>query len=381
MIRPSAAPALAVLLAAASVACRPHEEAAPPAGGPPTEAAVRGWKLAGGPAAEAGRELFFDTALSNPPGQSCASCHRPEHGFAEPLARSRGADPAHVGTRNAPTLLYAASVPAPFDNPASPLVEVDDAGQIGGLFVDGRAQAFEDQVRVPLFNPLEMNLAGPAELAAKLQAGPHAARLRPLLPAGRSDDEAWTSAAAAALAAFLRDPRFAPFDSRVDRFIAGERGALTPQEESGFNLFQSSRTRCATCHAFDGTAGARDPFTDHSYVNLGLPQPKGLERDPGQGRITGKSSDLGRFRVPTLRNAGVTGPWMHDGSLEKLADVVSFYNTRDTDPKRWHGTAYPETVHHRDVGDLGMTREEEAALVAFLEALTDRAWEKPGDPR
>jgi cytochrome c peroxidase len=325
------------------------------------------------PQAELGRDIFFDRRLSHPGGQSCATCHQPEHAFAEPLATSRGAIPARVGTRNAPTLMYASLVPVPGLNPASPLVEIEDAGQIGGLFVDGRATAFEDQVLGPFFNPLEMNLAGPAELAPLLRAAPYAERLKSGLK--NDSDEAWVKAAASALASFLRDPLFTPYNSRVDAFIAGERQALSPQEEHGFNLFQSSKSKCSVCHSFAGTEDAHPAFTDHSYVNIGLPQPKGQAPDPGNGQVTGQKTDLGRFRVPTLRNIALTGPWMHDGSFAKLEDVISFYNTRDVDRQRWGDTAYPATLSHKELGNLLLSADEEAALVAFLKALTDKPFE------
>ncbi|MEN9359297.1 MAG: hypothetical protein RL095_832 [Verrucomicrobiota bacterium] len=322
--------------------------------------------------AELGREIFFDRRLSRPGGQSCASCHQPENAFAEPLATSRGAIPERVGTRNAPSLMYASLVPSPGFNPAGPLVDNEDAGQIGGLFLDGRARAFEDQVRGPFFNPLEMNLSGPAELASLLRAAPYADKFQ--LPNG--NDEAWVDAAARALAAFLREPLFTPYNSRVDAFIAGERQALSPQEELGFNLFQSSKSKCSVCHSFAGTEEPRPAFTDHSYVNLGIPQLPGRDADPGNGKITGKATDLGRFRVPTLRNVALTGPWMHDGSFAKLEDVISFYNSRDIDRKRWGDSAYPETISQKELGNLQLTPEEEAALVAFLKALTDRQFER-----
>lgn len=326
------------------------------------------------PQSELGRDIFFDRRLSHPGGQSCASCHQPEHAFAEPLATSRGAIPERVGTRNAPTLMYTSQVPVPGINPASPLVETEDAGQIGGLFVDGRATAFEDQVLGPFFNPLEMNLAGSAELAPLLRAAPYADKLKNGLK--DNSDEAWVKAAASALASFLREPLFTPYNSRVDAFIVGDRQALSKEEEHGFNLFQSSRGKCTICHSFAGTEEAHPAFTDHSYVNIGLPQPKGQAPDPGNGKVTGQKTDLGRFRVPTLRNIALTGPWMHDGSFAKLEDVISFYNTRDVDRKRWGDTAYPDTLSHKELGNLLLSADEEAALVAFLKALTDRQFEK-----
>ena len=123
----------------------------------------------------------------------------------------------------------------------------------------------------------------------------------------------------------------------------------------------------------------RQLLSDYGYDNLGVPS-RG-EKDPGLGLRKG-SELLGQFRAPTLRNIALTAPYMHNGSLATLREVVVFYNKRDIEPKRWGRTDYPKTVNHEDMGNLGLTDHEVNALIALMSAFTDRSLKnmKPGQP-
>jgi len=337
-----------------------------------------------------GRQLFFDPLLSNPPGQSCASCHDPATAFSDPLHRAISPGAAHgaLGNRNAPTLLYAKHIP-PFgmdeDDDALPPAPVDDAyaqevreealplQKTGGLFVDGRANSLEAQVAGPLFNPLEMNNPDKAAIADRLRAAPYAHRFADLVDAQAltTPDSAlhWASFA---LATFEQSAAFAPFASRYDAFLAGKE-KFTAQESEGLDVFENpKRGNCASCHPNRPQPYDVCPplFTDHSYHNLGLPPLPGTLPDAGLFAITGDPKDKGQFRTPTLRNIDKTAPYFHNGRSKTLREVVDFYADRPTG--KFGPAAFPETMETRRTGNLKLTEAEREALVAFLKTLDDR---------
>ena len=209
---------------------------------------------------------FFDPSLSNPAGQSCASCHDPATAFSDPLHRaiSPGAVRGVFGTRNAPTLLYAQFVPPlgqDADDDALPPAPEGDAyaqevreenlplQKTGGLFADGRADSLEAQVAGPLFNPLEMNVANQADFAAHLRLAPYANTFADLVgPEALATPKSALHWASFALAAFERSASFAPFASRYDAFLAGNE-KFTAQELEGLDVFENpKRGNCASCH-------------------------------------------------------------------------------------------------------------------------------------
>jgi cytochrome c peroxidase len=252
---------------------------------------------------------------------------------------------------------------------------------VGGLFLDGRAQMLEEQAAGPLLNPLEMNNASKAEVVAKVRAAPYAPRLLQAFgPRALDDVEGAFETITRALAAFERTPRFAPFSSRYDAFLAG-RGRLSPKEARGLALFNDPKKgNCAACHPSTPSEDGTPPlFTDFTYDNLGVPRnPRGGisaqgagAADLGLGGVLGVPAENGKFRVPTLRNVALTAPYMHNGVFESLEEVVRYYSTRDTQP--WPAAEYPETVNREELGSLGLTEEEQGAIVAFLRTLTDGA--------
>lgn len=323
--------------------------------------AVAGGKL---PLAVLGEKIFFDTTLSSPAGQSCVSCHSPQAAFADPRRVSSGVVEGRVGRRNAPSLMYAALIP-----PQRLEDTYDENGELeyiveGGLFLDGRAHDLLEQVRHPFFDKSEMNLADKAELAGKLRSRDYGGEFKNL------DDESASERAFEALVAFLREPVFRPFNARIDDYWAGDEGALSLSEKRGLNVFET-KGGCATCHLTGAGSWPEPLLTDAGFDNLGAPAIGRI--DPGLGAVTGKKGELGQFKVPSLRNVALTAPYLHNGSIATLQEVMEFYNKRDLEPERWGVTNYPETVNHEDMGNLGLSDQEVADLVALMDAFTDRS--------
>jgi cytochrome c peroxidase len=259
--------------------------------------------------AELGHALFFDPALSGDGQMSCATCHRPEHGGAEPRATSIGADGAPL-RRNAPSVWSA------------PLARVQ--------FWDGRADSLEAQAVIPLLADDEMNGDEGAiltHLDAQYAEAFAAAGLGPSL-----------DGLAAAIAAYERR-LVAP--GRVDAFLQGDRDRLTAEERAGLSLF---RSRCAFCHGGDGVGGDQ-------LRTLGeeRPWPPDRRADLGLAELTGDPADEMVFRVPSLRHAASTPPYFHDGSVETLEEAIDLMG--------WHQQAER------------FTDGEVAQLAAFLRAL------------
>lgn len=282
-----------------------------PADNPLTEARVKLGKL-----------LFFDARLSLGQGISCASCHLPARAFSDTVGLSLGAGGA-LGTRNAQPLLNLAWHTA--------------------FFRDGGVPSLEQQVLAPVHDEREMN-SDLVQAAAQLRdVEPYAA-----LSArgfGRPLDGYVVTRAIAAYERTLVSGW-----SRYDAAVNGDVDALTAQEQRGMALFGSPAVGCSGCHGgFD--------LTDRTFRNVGY----GADNDEGRERITLDPADRGSFKVPTLRNVALTAPYMHDGSLATLGEVVDFFNSG--------GNADP----NKDplMQPLGLSAEDRSDLVAFLRALTD----------
>ncbi len=348
-----------------------------------------------------GEALFFDPALSEPPGTSCASCHDPKRAFSADngsgLGVPRGSLPGSVGFRKAPALAYARFVPE--------FRWVQQDGQTrprGGLFWDGRVNTLAQQARLPLFNATEMNLSGPAELATRLRHAPYAALIEQAGGRNVLDDPARTlELVGNAIEAFERTPRFAPFSSKFDRVLEGK-ASFTEQEQSGLGLFQiRQKGNCAECHTMDEhSKNPRDSlFTDFGYHSIGAPRNAALPvnrsaefHDLGlcgpqrQLAVADSQRWCGAFRTPTLRNVALTAPYGHNGVFRTLRDAVAFYATRDTDPRHWYpdgqkfndlppqlrGNVDSETPpYHRSEKRPALRDDEIDDIVVFLHTLTD----------
>jgi cytochrome c peroxidase len=291
-----------------------------------------------------GEKLFFDTRLSNPAGQACASCHDPNHAFSDPNPNqpvSNGVLTSLKGNRNAPAIMYASFTPAFHFSPPEGLF-------IGGQFLDGRAATLKDQAKGPFLNPLEMANPDAAAVVEKARQAEYAGLFEQVYGPGALDDiEQAYDNLADAIAAFERTGRFRPFTSKYDYFLAGK-AKLTPKEKRGRFIFEDGdKGNCAACHPSRTDNGAKPLFTDFTYDNLGVPKnpdnpfyalPADLNPagkgfvDRGLGGSLKKAAEYGKFKVPTLRNIEITAPYMHNGYFKTLRGVVEFYNSRDTRP-------------------------------------------------
>ena len=342
-----------------------------------------------------GRALFFDTALSADRTMSCATCHDPARAFTDgrdnPVsgAASLGNDGRTLGHRNAPSLTYASLVPA--------FRRHEDGAYTGGLFHDGRAATLEDQAKQPIVSAAEMALVSPAAVRERVLANPAYVDTfeRLLGPASLASPDGALDAVATAIAAYERSAEFTSFDSKYDRYLRGE-ATLTRDEELGRILFFSDLVNCSQCHLLDRRENrAGETFTNHRYHNIGLPPNARLRQlaantglDAGLGGHAGDDGrdTRGKFRVPSLRNVAVTGPYMHNGVFRELKTAIVFYNrflldnaSSGINPETglaWGDAEVPETV------DLDLLRQGQplserriAQLEAFLRTLTDRRYE------
>lgn len=313
-----------------------------------------------------GNILFNDPTLSNPPGQSCANCHMPDLAFAESRTVSEGRTGA-LGTRNAPSLMYAKFSPA-FT------FEEWRKTWVGGQFWDGRVDSLAEQALGPLLNPIEMNNT-PATLATRLRNVSYRGMLEEIY--GKdifADDNKLNMAAADALQAFQMSETFAPFTSKFDYAQQGL-VELTEQEKLGRKIYDTNGA-CIDCHA--GMAEDKLIFTQFSYHNiLTPPNPAVNNGVPDSGaannpKLNAEEKRLaqGRFKTPTMRNIAVTAPYMHNGVFRTLRDVIEYYNNID-DRDRWGPASFPATKSHMLRTKLDLTEAEIEALIAFLNTLTD----------
>jgi cytochrome c peroxidase len=270
-----------------------------------------------------GRRLFFDPILSADNTVSCATCHQPGHGFASTEARPRGVR-GQRAARRAPSLFNRAYGTS--------------------FFWDGRETTLEAQALRPIADAAEMGSSVPAALDRLRADRQYKAQFEAAFPDGVTADNLGR-----ALASFERV--LLRGDSRVDRFRRkGKADALTASERQGLWLYES-KGRCWRCHSGPN-------FSDEGYHNTGVGWRQAVA-DPGRFAVTKKEADRGKFKTPTLRGVSLTGPYMHDGSLGSLREVVEFYN-------RGGGT---NPNLDPALAPLGLSKDEIADLVAFLEAL------------
>lgn len=332
-----------------------------------------------------GKKLFFDASLSSPAGQSCASCHSPQHGFSHPdnkRATSEGALKGLFGNRNVPSIAYIGFTPE-----FHKTIEEGDLLYIGGFFLDGRETTLESQATKPMLNPVEMGIKDEATLVAKIKTRYQAEFNKVFGDGALSNTEKAVKNISKAIADYERSKDFSPFDSKYDAYLAGN-VQLTEKELKGLKLFEAEdKGNCAACHpsTTDKETGFPPLFTDYTYDNLGVASnesnpflknpveynPHGNDFvDKGLGEAIKDKNQDGKFKVPTLRNIALTAPYMHNGILENLTEVVKFYNTRDTN-SNWGVAEVTDNVNKDELGDLKLTDDEVDAIVAFLHTLTD----------
>ena len=277
-----------------------------------------------------GRRLFFDKQLSVDNSVSCATCHDPERAFADERPVAIGVQ-GRTGRRNSPTLVNRG---------------------FGRLhFWDGRAATLEIQAVRPISDEVEMALPLD-ELIKRLQTDRfYSEAFEKIFERPVAIDDVGR-----AIASYLRTIKSS--DSPYDKFIDGVTDALSADAQAGLQVFRA-RGRCAFCH--------REPtFTDEAFYNTGVSwrpseaEPAGAFHDNGRFDVTSNPRDRGAFKVPTLREVARTAPYMHDGSLKTLRDVVDFYDKG--------GRPNPTMI--RLIQPLNLTEEEKRVLVIFLESLS-----------
>ncbi|UCE88746.1 MAG: cytochrome C [Pseudomonadota bacterium] len=374
-----------------------------------------------------GKALFFDTGLSDPPGQSCASCHAPQAGWSGPdskvnatLAVYAGVVHGRFGNRKPPSAAYATP---------GPVLQFDEEERIftGGLFWDGRATGWllglpaADQAQDPFVNPLEQNNKRASNVVRKVCAGAYAELFRGVFGSAICNKPiAAYNAIAQAIAAFEASPEVNAFSSRYDYYLREpDKYPLSDQERLGLKLFEDAdKGNCAACHPSQvGPNGEPPLFTDFTFDNLGVPRnpqnpwyamgkafnPAGVAWvDEGLGgflRTVPRYAEhtrntLGKQRVPTLRNVDkrpdptFVKAYGHNGYFKSLKAITHFYNTRDVLPacegladarpneNCWPAAEVAANVNEDELGDLGLTDAEEDAIVAFMKTLSD-GWQPP----
>lgn len=314
-----------------------------------------------------GRKLYFDTRLSRDGTVACATCHDVSRGFTDNRPVSEGIG-GHLGARSAPTVMNAA------------LFETE--------FWDGRAPSLEEQAKLPIVNPIEMGQPnGAAAVAAIAEDPAYRALFRKAYGRAPNYDDIGR-----AIASFERTLIF--LDSPFDRFLAGDTHAISASAKRGWALF-NGKARCASCHMLNPS----NPLgTDNRFHNIGVSahdknfealarkglaalgqesDVRALDRlalttdlsELGRFMITRNRADIGAFKTEQLRNIGITAPYMHDGSMQTLWDVMDHYNKGG------------ETNAYLDGGiePLDLSEDEINDVVAFLFTLTDERFAKQNE--
>lgn len=307
-----------------------------------------------------GRKLYFDKRLSADGTVACATCHDVTRGFTDQLATSEGIKD-QFGRRNAPTTL--------------------NVTLLQTVFLDGRSPSLDHQAKQPIINPIEMGMPdGEAAVRAIKDDSEYQAAFKKAYGRDVNYDDIGR-----AIAAFERTLVF--IDSPFRRFLAGDDGAISDEARKGWVLF-NEKARCVTCHPMSPS----NPLgTDNRFHNIGVSARhqdfealakkalKALQEDPserkldalalgtdmselGRFMVTKNRSDIGAFRTSLLLNIGITPPYMHDGSIETLWDVMDHYNKGGEANLYLDGGMEP----------LALTEEEIDQVVAFLFSLTDR---------
>ncbi len=374
-----------------------------------------------------GEKLFFDETLSDPEGQSCASCHGPEVGWTGPdesVNKKGGVYPGALhqrfGNRKPNSSAYASLSPL-----FHAIIEGDKIQFVGGNFWDGRATGHNlgnpaaDQALGPFLNPVEQNIANAKILVEKVCNTEYASMFTKIGEdiwgindiIKSNDVNLQFGIIGIAIAAFENSDKVNQFSSKFDYYLKGEIN-LTDREKKGFELF-NGKAKCSLCHlSVIKPDGSFPLFTDFRFENLGLPanpqnpwysmdttlNPEGTNWiDPGLKDFIKNlpqyamfaDENYGKHQVPTLRNVDkrpseeFIKAFGHNGYFKNLEDIVHFYNTRDilpftekvSDPQpgvnSWPKPEVSENINKVETGNLGLDADDESAIVAFLKTLSD----------
>ncbi|HRX28272.1 MAG TPA: cytochrome c peroxidase [Saprospiraceae bacterium] len=276
---------------------------------------------------ELGKKLFYDPILSSDKSISCASCHLAEYAFSDKVSVSQGVE-ARVGTRNAPSLANVAFHPY--------------------YLREGGVPTLEMQVLVPIqeHNEFDFNILLIAE-----RMNQDVSYVEMALEAYDRIPDAFVITRA--IATFERSliSGYSPYD-KYENY--NDQSALNENEIRGMNLFFSDRLQCSQCHSGFN-------FTNYSFENNGLYDEYS---DSGRFRLTGKEEDFAKFKTPSLRNIALTAPYMHDGSMSTLDEVIDHYNTGGAENPQKSSLIKP----------LHLSESEKEDLKAFLNSLTDKTF-------
>lgn len=271
-----------------------------------------------------GRKLFFDRRLSRNKRVSCATCHNPQRAFTDGRSVAVGVF-GRTGTRSAPTLV--------------------NRGYGAAFFWDGRVSSLEEQVLQPIQNPVEMDMSVEGVVARLQHDRRYRAQFRQTF--GR---EVNRGDLARALASHVR--AILSGDSPYDRYLHGGQSALSSEAREGLRIFRG-KGNCIACHVGPN-------LSDERFHNTGIAWRDGRLLDPGRFAVTGHEADHGAFKTPTLREVARTAPYMHDGSLATLEDVVEYYDRG----------ANRNPYLDAELRPLRLALEEKRAIVAFLRSLS-----------
>jgi cytochrome c peroxidase len=367
--------------------------------------AVAGVSAQGGaltPEEQLGKAIFFDEHLSANNNQSCATCHGPEAGWTGPVgainahgAVYEGSISGAFGDRKPPSAAYATQ---------SPVLSVDRKGLfVGGNFWDGRATGeilgspAAEQAKGPFLNPVEQALLSADVLVDKVCTASYGDQFRDVWGESICDPANVAMAYDSigySVATYEASPEVNAFTSKFDYAKTGM-AKLSNEEQRGYALFRG-KAKCAKCHIANGQ---KPLFTDYTFDNLGIPQnpenPAGTAPafvDYGLGHFLESrpeyaayaAANMGKHKVATVRNVALgsceaepTNPdcivkaYGHNGYFKSLAEIVHFYNTRDVPGAGWPPPEVAANVNTAELGNLGLTPAEEAAIVAFLKTLSD----------
>lgn len=342
---------------------------------------------------EIGELLFFDVNLSKNRTQSCSTCHNPNIGFVDDRDNginkmvSLGDDGKSLGDRKAPTVSYAKF---------SPRFHFDEKTKkyVGGQFWDGRASTLEEQAGGPPLNPIEMGMSDKKAVVDRLKENSlYVSSFKKIFGNNIFDDnEKAYEAMTKLIASYERTESISPFDSKYDRYLKGEYD-LTALEDLGKSIFFSlNNNSCANCHVLKGEDKEGETFTNYEYHNIGVPinkkaRAKNGVKDLDDGLFANPNvsseEQRGKYKVPTLRNVAVTGPYMHNGVFKDLKTVVEFYDKynnidRNINPetnKHWDEPEVKDTISLTELKAIKLTDRKVEALVAFMKLLTDKKYE------
>ena len=287
-----------------------------------------------------GRWLFFDERLSANDTISCGTCHRPSNAFSEPTPVSTGIG-GQKGGRKAPSFINQAWTPLPH------------------FFWDGRAASLEEQAGGPMINPIEMGNKNHQVIVAKIAAIPsYPQYFKEAFGTAEVTIERMTKA----IADYERTRMSG--NSAWDRWRAGDRNAVSDEVKRGHQLFFGNAF-CSNCHLGQN-------FTDSKFHNLGVGWDPGTKSFADEGRyaVTTEEADTGAFKTPSLRDVSKHAPYMHDGSIKTLREVVELYS-KGGEPN----PHLSRKIDRRFAEQLDLTEEQMTALVRFMEALDGEGYQ------